>query len=226
MDTAEIIVKTAVHEVNGEVFFQPKSLQAMLEVAGNVTTKEQDSQKERKANTASSYEEKTEQEDFTFGYCPVWDVNNEVITTYLVNACSNLDETRNHNDKSNKIGYDVLAEPDSKKSMIGLDYEVLQDSALTLEDLFLNKFRSIFVIPLCYETVFTTELLVKYAIHCKKVSPSVKKYIIFSLVNFPGGIPTVKLNFIVSTLKKYGSGVLLQTDGQNLHLEKYQDCGI
>ncbi|MCF8474528.1 MAG: hypothetical protein K9G26_07520 [Emcibacter sp.] len=222
VETKDIIVKTAVNKVDGAIMFQSEDLQCILNHSQNeiVNRHLHDFQ------NINSPVDTLKEEPFLFGYRPVWDSIHEVITTFIVKPCVYTSRNINNNSRPKKIGYDVLEDPDSKQARIDLDLLTLTSSIETLEELYQNNFRSIFNISICYETVFNIELLMEYISHCKNISPSLKKYIVFHLVDFPEGIPTPKLHFIVSTLKKYSSAVMLLTSTSSLHLEKYFDCGI
>lgn len=225
-DTKDIIVKTATQEVNGEIFYQQEDLNSILGHINPEDMKNPDVQKKTGATNSWASSLEIDDEVYEFGFRPVWDSRVQVITTYHVNACSSLEDVSENIHGQIKTGYNVLTDKSSIEAVMGLDWVTLMCSINALEDLFKHNFRAIFNIPLCYETVFTTELLLAYASRCNIIPPILRKYIVFSLVNFPKGIPAAKLRYIVSTLKNYSRAVLVETPSIDLHLEKYRDCGI
>jgi len=222
-DTKDIVIKTVAQQVDGEIYFQCEDLKSIL---GHVGKDEEKVPKTEDNPGLNSPSRAFDEENYVFGFRPVWDSRSEVITTFHVKACSDIDDNPAASHIPLKTGYDVLANKSSKEAIMGLDWMTLMCSISTLEDLFLNNFRAVFNIPLCYETVFTTELLLAYAARCEIIPDKLRKYIVFSLVDFPDGIPAVKLHFIVSTLKKYSRAVLVESESIDLHFEKYHDSGI
>ncbi|MEZ5758995.1 MAG: hypothetical protein R3D86_12315 [Emcibacteraceae bacterium] len=221
-DTKEIVVKTALKKVNGEVFFRSENLGSMLEAVANENSPENQSMSDDELRSEQS-EKKSK---YNFGFRPIWDVKHEAITTFIVKPyLGSINKSISHPERL-RIGYDVLGKFYSKDEKLDLDYTVLNQAINTLKNLDVTNYRPILNIPVSYETVYNMDMLMKYTSYCSRITPDIGKYIVFYLVGFPEGIPTVKLNFIVSSLKRYGRAVMLNSTSCELHLEKYKYSGI
>ncbi|MCP5381055.1 MAG: hypothetical protein H6912_01675 [Kordiimonadaceae bacterium] len=217
-ETKDIVVKTALKKVNGEVFFRSENLGSMLEAVANENSPKNQSMSDDEL--ASEQSEKKIK--YNFGFRPIWDVRHEAITTFTVKPYLGSINKSISLPERLRIGYDVLGKFYTKEEKLDLDYTILNHSIDTLKNLDVANFRPILNIPVSYETVFNMDLLMKYTSYCSRITPDIGKYIVFYLVGFPEGIPTVKLNFIVSSLKRYGRAVMLNSTSCELHLEKYK----
>lgn len=221
VDTKEIIVKTAVQQVSGELLFHAEDLDFMLEQA-----KHQIEGNKGKTESNNHVGTKEIEETFTDVYCPVWDANNEVISTYMVKTGSDIVRDERGIIRVNKIGYDVLVDKYSKRSRIALDKVLLSTSISDVEELVRNNFKAIYNIPVSYETVFNPDLLMAYIKRCKMIPPLFSKYFTFSLINFPEGIPESKLNIIVSSINNYCRAIVLNVSRTEIDPMKYANIGI
>jgi len=102
----------------------------------------------------------------------------------------------------------------------------LNQSIDALKKIDVTNYRPILNIPVSYESVYNMDLLMKYTSYCSRITPDIGKYVVFYLVGFPKGIPSVKLNFIVSSLMRFGRAVMLNSKSCELHLDKYKNNGI
>lgn len=220
-ETKEIIVKTAVQEVGGELLFQAEDLDFLL---GQVKKKIE--RNAGKYNHKNYEDRKDIEETFTDVYRPVWDTRNEVISTYMISAGSGMIRNENGKIRFNKVGYDVLFDKYSERSRIALDKVLLSCSVSDVAELIGNNFKAIYNIPLSYATVFKPELLMEYIRRCKTISPSYYKYFTFSLLNFPEGIPESKLNVIVSSINNYCRAIVLNVSKTEVDTLKYASVGI
>lgn len=218
-DTKEIIVKTAVQEVNGELLFKAEDLDFML---GQVNQQIE----ENKGEHGGDEGRKDIEETFTDVYCPVWDVKNEIVSTYMVTAGSNLIRDDNGILRFKKIGYDVLVDSQSERSRIALDKVLLSTGISDVEELVRNNFKAIYNIPVSYETVFKPELLMAYIRRCKTIPRLYNKFFTFSLLNFPDGIPESKLKVIVSSINNYCRATVLNVSRTDIDPAKYARAGV
>ncbi len=221
VDTREIIVKTAVQEVSGELLFQAEDLNFML---GQV--KKQIEGSKGKSKDKNYEARKDIEETFTDVYRPVWDAKNEVISTYMITAGSDIIRDANGVIRCNKIGYDVLVDKHLERSRIALDKVLLSCSVSDVGELIRNNFKAIYNIPVSYETVFKPELLMAYIRRCKTIPSLYYKYLTFSLLNFPEGIPESKLNVIVSSINNYCRAIVINISKTEIDLAKYARTGI
>lgn len=215
-DTSRIIVKTAVGKIEGKLLFSAKSLDEIFQENANAELSL--NKGETKGPLGNHFSE--EENPYYLVYAPVWDAVNETISTYIVNVRS-IDRYKN-----SYFGYKVLIDPSFAEKMIELDHFVLEETIETMDDLFINNFRAIFSIPVCYETLFNSDMLQEYLSHCKNIPKALRKYITFNLIGFPIGAPEIKLRFIVSSLRSYSRAIFLQCDEIPQDIVKYKDCGI
>ena len=143
-------------------------------------------------------------ERFDLLYRPNWSVSHETITTYSVHASA-------HDAQDNvRYDYNVLKDKTALECLIGLDWLLLSDSIEIMEGLYINNFRTVYAIPVHYETVFSPERIKGYLLRCKKIPEELRKYVIFNLTGIPDGVPVTKLQMIISSLKPYCNSVQLE----------------
>lgn len=222
-ETKDIVVKTAIKEIDGKLLFEEEDLNFLL---GQVNEDDLSSEKRETISNEINETYSKKDESFTYLYRPVWDVKNEVITTYLVTTGTQIEQDAHGILKPAKTSYDVLIDKYTKKSRIALDRMLLSSNVSILEELYQNNFRTVFNIPLSYETVFNIELLKAYTLRCNVIEPFLKKYIIFSLHSFPFGIPSSKLHFIAYSLKNHCNALVFHSSEFDLDIEKFANCGI
>jgi len=215
-DMNKIFVKTAVGRVKGNLLFEKTSINDIFEevlpapVAGEVP----ENSKIKKRFFVKK------NRPYEVVYKPIWDARNEVMSTYMVNV--------QHIDSSSgvRLAYDVLSDPTDVEAMIVLDKEVLAETIDMMNDLFLNNFRAIFSIPVCYETLFNWDRLKDFLSHLQIIPPDLYKYISFVLVDFPAGVPEVKMRPIVSNLLHYSGAVAMTSRKIPRTTIYYRNCGI
>lgn len=218
-DTSSLVVKTAVGKCEGELLFEDRPLDAIFkDIAPDVPEEKTAPAAPVPPAVSSSPDE--EEMPYDVMYKPIWDVRNETISTYMVNTQS-IDRYKNIH-----RGYDVLVDANCIEAMIGMDYMVMVETINTMDDLFQNNFRAIFTLPVCYETLFNTDMIQGFLSRCKIIPPVLYKYISFALINFPEGVPETKLRFIVSNLMSYSRGVVVALDSIPQNVAYYQECGV
>jgi hypothetical protein len=220
VDTEDIIVKTAIETLDGDVIFKDNDLKSLLEQF------KKDEAKRGRYNKPGSKTAKKAKSDFKFVYEPVWAVRNETITTYMVDVVSGFGKNSKGFTVPKKIGHKVLGTQNSRKDKFKLDLFILKNSLSTLKKMQRKKVKSIFNIPVSYDSIFKSDALVEYVAQCKDITQALKKYIIFTLRDVPRGIPASKLEFITASLGKYSAGMVLQSAKGGLDLKRYTNSGI
>lgn len=219
-DTCDIIVKSAIGKAQGNLLFKSMSLD---EIINEVSFTEVPSTK-HKYNYQKEYDRKwlfSEKETpYEVVFKPIWDVRNEIISTYMVNSRSI--------DLNEKIylGYDVLTNPKCIEDMTKLDHAVMNESIIIIDKLFSDNIKAIFSIPVSYESVFNSDMLKDFLSHCQFIPPVLHKYISFTLLDFPYGVPEVKLRFIVSSLTNYSRAVVMTCGEIPQNISFYVSCGV
>jgi hypothetical protein len=214
-------------------FFQSVSLEGLLDSisqssrqnAGPLevsTTRRDTIPKNSKAlpNSSSEIRNKIEQ-NFSTYFIPIWDAKHEVISTYALNCRFNAKTYFELND------YETISKYLKPDQLIDLDHFLFKDSQEILREFFNNSFRAIFNVPISYETLFTPERLMAYLQLCNQLPKNLQKYLSFSLVNFPPGVPASKLRYITSVLSKYCRAVMLYChDFIPRNIKLYKESGI
>lgn len=217
VDMENIIVKTAIQDIDGDTLFMQNDLKGLLEQY------KKDKKKEKHPHSPKT---QSNNYDCTLMYNPIWNVKKEAITTFAVSVTNYIDTEIQKGVVPKKFGYEVIGTSISKEDKADLDQVVLSRCISTIKKLHENKIHSIINIPLCYEAVYTTDLLVQYAAICEEIPNPLKKYINFTLTNPPKGIATPKLEFIIATLKNYCSTVMMISPISKLNFENYKETGI
>ncbi|WP_321391916.1 hypothetical protein [Emcibacter sp.] len=159
-------------------------------------------------------------ERFDLVYRPNWSVRHETVTTYSVHAIA-------RDVKGNcRYDYNVLKDKTALECLIGLDWLLLADAIETMEGLYFNNFRTVYSIPVHYETLFSTERVKGFLTRCRKIPEELRKYVIFTLAGVPDGIPVTKLQMIVSSLKPYCNSVQLECNSLPRDCSKYVMPGL
>ncbi|WP_417317701.1 hypothetical protein [Emcibacter sp.] len=183
---------------DGELIFDPEKREEAAEKGDKKKGKEVDDSK-------SSIDQLfVSNERFDLLYRPNWSVRHETITTYSVHASAS-DAKGNF-----RYDYNVLKDKTSLECLIGLDWLLLADAIETMQGLYFNNFRTVYTIPVHYETVFSQERIKGYLARCRTIPEELRKYVIFSLASVPAGIPVPKLQMIVSSLSPYCNSIQLE----------------
>ena len=193
-----------------------------------MTARSREGKDKKKAEPAAQPEEQkssvndlfVSDERFDLLYRPYWSVKHETITTYSVHASAR--------DAQDNVRYDynVLKDKTALECLIGLDWLLLADSIETMEGLYFNNFRTVYAIPVHYETLFSPERVKGYLLRCKKIPEELRKYVIFTLTGLPDGVPVTKLQMIVSSLKPYCNSVQLDCVSLPRDCSKYVMPGL
>jgi len=232
-DTKDIIVRTATGKINGELVFQSTSLEDLLDSISrssgqntgplevDTTRRHAISENGKTLPNASSEIRNKIEQDVSVYFVPIWDSKHEVISTYALNCRFNAKTYFKLND------YETISKYLGTDQLIDLDHFLFKDSYEILQEFFINSFRAIFNVPVSYETLFTPERLQAYLQLCNELPKNMRKYLSFSLINFPPGVPASKLRYITSVLSKYCRTIILCChDSIPQDLKLYKESGI
>lgn len=222
-DTSKIIVKTAIGRIKDKILFKSMSLDEIFNEISYEEVSSGDLVKVCSDNHKYNGQKRhfgEKEIPYEVVFRPVWDARNEIISTYIVNSLS-IDRYKNV-----ILGYNNLINPTSAEAMIEMDYIVMLKTINIMDELFLNNFRAIFSIPVCYETLFNSDMLKDFLSRCQLIPQALYKYISFTLTGFPIGIPETKLCFIVSSLKCYSRAIVMVCNEMPQNISYYKDCGV
>lgn len=220
VETKDLIVITAILSFDGDVIFHQYNLKSLHKQ--HKKDEAQNIEKRKK----SVKKRKTKKATFNLEYRPILNVKKQVITSYYINTYTYMNIDQSNNALSKKLNYDVLRMRLTKKEAIGLDLSTLSSSIAKLKELHKNKIQAMINIPISYETVYTVNLLMEYDKICRDTPQHLQKYIRFTLLNVPQGVPATKLQFITATLKNYGSSVMLSCLIANQNFTPYKKMAL
>ncbi|WP_417317693.1 hypothetical protein [Emcibacter sp.] len=229
VETKDIIVRTATGHLDGVLAFKEATLEEILnsvqdlkpvEVPDKVTGR--DPSEKRSVNGLSSYinRQKGRVRDLiNVTYLPIWDARHDVLSTYAVDF--------NLKNKPSAGSYVNLIGKLKSRDKVVFDHVLAEDCEEMLREFSANKFRALFSVPVCYETVFNPELMSAYVSVLQQIPPDLRRYMIITLMEFPAGIPESKFRYITSCLSKFSQMIVLYCpDYIPQDLTLYKECGV
>ena len=139
-------------------------------------------------------------------YRPVWDVQRQVISTYM---CTPV---RHFPDGSMLEGVAALAGIGEVHRLARINADAVIDTAEILDELFRNKFRLMVSIPVCFETLATRRTRLDYIGLCRSVPDYLRRFISFELLRFPPGVPNGRMSELINDLRPFCRWTFLRVD--------------
>jgi hypothetical protein len=139
-------------------------------------------------------------------YRPVWDVQREVLSTYLSR-------------RSPTLG----AEQDE---LFRLDLEALRAGIAMLTDLYRDKFRVRLSFSVSFEAIASPSRFRTYIDLCRTIPEHIRKLVAFELVDLPVGVLHGRLTDLTATLRPYCGLVLATVDWRRADLSQFDRTGI
>jgi hypothetical protein len=139
-------------------------------------------------------------------YRPVWDVQREVLSTYLSR-------------RSPTLG----AEQDE---LFRLDLEALRVGIAMLTDLHRDKFRLRLSFSVSFEAIASPSRFRTYIELCRTIPEHVRKLVAFELVDLPIGVLHGRLADLTAALRPYCGVVLATVDWWRADLSQFAKTGI
>jgi hypothetical protein len=139
-------------------------------------------------------------------YRPVWDVQREVLSTFLSRRRPILD-----------------AAPDE---LSRLDLEALRAGSEVLTDLYRKQFRLRLSFPVSFEAIASAPRFRAYVELCRTIPEPVRKLVAFELVDLPMGVLYGRLAGLTAALRPYCGLVLATVDWWRADLSQFTNTGI
>jgi hypothetical protein len=144
-------------------------------------------------------------------YRPIWDVQREVLTTYLSRRAP--------------VAGTRLSAP-SSEARAQLDSEALRAGIEVLTDLYQNKFRLRLSFPMSFEAVSSAPRFRAYIELCRAIPEHLRKLVAFELVDLPTGVPYGRLAELAAALRPYCGLIIATVDWWRTDLSQYANTGI
>lgn len=239
-DTSQIIVKTALVEIDGSIAIGSARLDDLLHRAASQPERPADrtdptAQPATAQPTAQSVAQPEAEErqrlsptDFAFGngeppprpkvlFRPVYDVRNKVISTYTcrpdLHTCRHI----------NQITVDDVLQ---EEAIFDYDMETLCHAVRTYNELYKNKFRYAQTIPVHFETLASVRRRREYLQSCRMIPNCLIPFLAFELEGLPQGIPNGRLAEMVTMLRPFGRATIVILREENADIATYANAGV
>lgn len=231
VDTESIVVRSLVHEIGGEIAFEPACLKDMLAQVVALERSEQrgavsqgvsgdvDASTEQTCEPSWYMDYHDDDQPLEVLYRPIWDTRKEVLSHYVVRPM------RPRDGRLPAWGYDCIKFSDPK-AMLDLDLSVLQSVVETYTELFRNKFRFFVVIPVHFETLAVQSRRREYLRFAQATPPHLAHYLLYQVVGLPVGIPVGRLSELVNALRPFGSGVVALAEPARVDITTFAASGL
>ncbi|MFC7050423.1 hypothetical protein [Emcibacter nanhaiensis] len=227
VETREIVVRTAVGQFDGQLTFEEDTLDNILSNIGmkenaSLSGDEEDPSDARSASNLLRFfsgENDRIRELFKVTYVPIWDSRHQVLSTYAVD-CQMRDKVSSGN-------YSTLIKRLENRDRVSLDYMLADECGNQLLEFYAKKYRAVFCLPVCYDTVFNSQLLTAYSRKIVQIPKELSRYTMITLKGFPQGMPSGKILDIVAILGRYCPVIMLDCDEFiPKNLDFYKECGL
>lgn len=151
---------------------------------------------------------------------PVWDLKQQVISTYKVLPVSTLENG------TIVKGYDILRPEYGGGETNNLDLDQLENGLDVFAECFANNFRFFCVMPVHFDTLSSLSTRTEYCSICEVIPPPLRQHIIFEIVGTPSGVPFGRLSEITQPLKQYSHFLFLRADENFKSFTNYHEVGI
>lgn len=169
--------------------------------------------------SAEKKKEAAKRKSLNCTYAPLWDVNKNLLTTYLCLAqgsCMGEDPFDNHE-------LLFLGAPPSLKAE--QDLRILKTVAQDLKEIVEGQRKLFIACPVHYETLTRAESYERYILECQKIPDLHKKYLVFMLLNLPEQFHESNIQKFSVPLKKHCSAIFAQVPlNTNIDFALIREC--
>lgn len=155
-----------------------------------------------------------------YGFSPVWDMANQVISTYQVMPIVDLGAGLSVK------GYDEVVSESGTKNVSGLDLDILEYGLDVFGECIQNNFKLFLSFPVHFETVSTLSHFKEYVELLSVLPASLRQFLYFEIHGLPSGVPFGRLSDICSLLKPHSRGLMVQVDYSDLNFKNFSEAGI
>lgn len=155
-----------------------------------------------------------------FAYRPLWDVQRNVVSTYLLTPLW-VDEVG-----SLSRGYQALPDSEDPDYIVPLDL-ISAKSAIKHQSALRRKGRKLLTaLPVHYESLRTRQRKEDYFDVLRGLSAKLKQRFVFEIVGIPVGMPAVGLEELAGPLKSFGRAVMAQVPLSRVDLQPFKIAGF
>src|SRR5260221_5176036 len=214
-ETQEIGVRTVVSETDGSLRMEKANLSSLVaSAAAAATAAEATEPSSNDAPATPAAEPAAARLLAAHGeivYRPIWDVQREVLSTYLSRRAPVAGTRPN---------------APSPEELAQLDSEALRAGIEVLTDLYQNKFRLRLAFPMSFEAVSSVPRFRAYIELCRSIPEHLRKLVAFELVDLPTGVPYGRLAELAAALRPYCGLIVANVDLWRTDLSQYGNTGI
>lgn len=218
VDTASIIVHTALHDMGSDTMFVPTNLDQMLEAAA------------RKApatilptllDTATRRTLGTDMAGpLRIRYRPVWDVRQQVLSVYKARCC------RDRPGRGPLLDYECLDDPTDGQAILELDMRVANEAVDVALELYDNRFRFFLSLPVHVESLAVLDRRHRLVRTLSAIPAHLRPFMTYHLYGVPPGMPSGRLLELVSAVIPFGRTVLMEMEMQIADLAAASAAGV
>lgn len=155
-----------------------------------------------------------------YGFAPVWDMNNQVISTYQVMPIVDLGAGLTVR------GYDEVVAESGTKQVSNLDLDVLEYGLDVFGECIQNNFKLFLSFPVHFETVSTLSHCKEYIELLTVLPAPLRQFLYFEIHGLPQGVPFGRLSDICSLLKPHCRGMMVQVGNSDFNFRNFSEAGI
>ncbi|HEY5238602.1 MAG TPA: hypothetical protein VIJ62_09500 [Rhizomicrobium sp.] len=155
-----------------------------------------------------------------FEFHPVWDLHREAITSFALYTAVETEQSRASG--ANKIPRAQLL----PEELSAIDIAASEHGRDILNYLLGRQTQFILHLPCGYETLANSRSRQRFLETVKRLSPELRRYVAYELVDLPIGIPQSRISSLVAMLKPFGRGVLASVRPTRAELLTFHGCGL
>jgi hypothetical protein len=175
---------------------------------------------ETPADTDRRDDPRTDLSGIKFVYRPMLTLQTKIVSTFTVVPIREVTSGRFES------GYSVLDNPRDPGSILTLDQFTLKRSVAELKKLIADGGRSLFAVPVHFETLANPQRSVEYGRLCAEQSEAIQKRFVFEVVGLPGKVPQARLVQIVTPLLPVARAVIGRFPSDNFEFLEYRSSGL
>lgn len=155
-----------------------------------------------------------------YGFSPVWDMGNQVISTYQVLPIVDLGAGLSVK------GYDEVVAESGEKQIHGLDLDVLEYGLDIFGECIQNNFKLFLAFPVHFETLTSLSHCKEYIDLINILPSALRQFLYFEIHGLPAGVPFGRLSDICTILRPHCRSIMVQVDYGDFNFKNFSEAGI